>query len=1292
MRFKEGYDYLSGDLNSCQTESMKQSRVVQFGCPDNDILNAIIPCSVNGCSTLALVDTGSQVTVINFDLFDKFEVKSKLTGKFLLQGVNENMNTEAWLIQGISISFGSSTYKWDVLVVSVKDQIIIGMDFMCHFGVKLNFMDYTFTLQGEVLEFNHVRSKSNGIFETCRVVIDKKLTVPGNSVMLVEAKTSVSSNNDFVFEPSGDNKGLLIPRTLCRGEMFIPLQVVNDSTNDIVLKSNHVLRHAVECDLVLDDKILRTCVLEAVENSDNSVSNESNLPEHLVGLLERSKVKLSDSETGKVRSLLIQFQDTFSRGGTDLGCFSEIKHCINTGDEPPVKQALRRKPIGFENEEEDNLKLMLETGVITESSSDWASAPVLVRKKDGSVRYCVDYRSLNKKTVKDLFPLPSISQCLDQLSGNMYFSTLDMASGYWQIKVDPRDRHKPAFITKFGLFEHQKMAFGVCNAPATFQRVMQFVLRGLTWTKLLSYLDDVIILGKDFEDHLSNLETTLTRFRKYNLKLKPKKCSLFQTETLFLGRIVSAEGVAVNPENVQKVRDWPVPKSVKDVERFLGFLNYHREHIRGYASSTQILYKLTGSKAKFSWGESEQFAFDSLNEILTSAPILAYPNPSDTFVLDTDASEYAIGAVLSQLQDGIERVICYGSYVLSPEQRKYCVTRKELLAVVRFTRQYRHYLLGREFLLRTDHNSLTWLLRFKYLEGQLARWLEELSQLHMTVLHRPGIKHGNADGLSRIPDEYDFCDCYRAGSDLSTLPCGGCRYCSRAQQQWSRFDEDVDYVVPLTVKSAKVKSTVGKTPWITGYSHDQLVESQRSDPCLGKLLTWLSTGEEPVQKDLFRGRRQRWVSPERSVRDRSPHENREYRRGSEGYDYARNVSRLHSHGDRDYRDQGYSESRFGRDCDYRDQGYNESCFGRDRDYRRDCDYRDRYSDPYGERRYASGRLERFDMRGETTKEEDRKVVSILNDMYDWVKPEIEGEARPFDKALLLQRCMEDLENCRTWRFQSHEVSQESKSSYVRELSVVIPNSPQESKSSRVKEPSPDIPEVSKDTSVKAKVVTSAPEASTVRMEVNQKSDLSDSSAVNRQSSKPVVGSVMYPKKRCFMKGCEMRVTHLRRHLVGRHLPPCSALKDEMPLAMRMTQFNNILLSIANNVGCNNVFDLLEVVRCRRWYPDGEHYFLTDDDVQVMRDFVKWITGKEMRTKPTLNPPNTTGVLTHWRLLGILISRVGEKNVTWYHPDQPSSTEKRKQERDSFAVSVDARQPTEVEIEVDVGDVGSNGLS
>ena len=219
--------------------------------------------------------------------------------------------------------------------------------------------------------------------------------------------------------------------------------------------------------------------------------------------------------------------------------------------------------------------------------------------------------------------------------------------------------------------------------------------------------------------------------------------------------------------------------------------------------------------------------------------------------MDTDASGQAIGAVLSQIQEDAERVICYGSYVLTPAQRKYCVTKRELLAVVRFTRQYRHYLLGRKFLLRTDHNSLTWLLRFKYIEGQFARWIEELSQFDMTVLHRPGTKHGNADGLSRIPDEELFCDCYRAGIDPTMLPCyvDGCKFCPRAHQQWSRFTEDVDDVVPLAVKAVNVPSSHTST-WLQGYTNEQLSEAQRKDPSLKHLIDWMSRDVQPSQGEI----------------------------------------------------------------------------------------------------------------------------------------------------------------------------------------------------------------------------------------------------------------------------------------------------------------------------------------------------------------------------------------------------------------------------------------------------------
>ena len=810
-------------------------------------MSAYVPCTVNGLETTALLDTGAEISLMSFDVYNRLSDKPPLTDKYKLVGVSTEIDLDGWLVHNISIILGHQPcVSWKFVVASIKDPIIVGLDFLGHFGAVLNFVNYTLTLNKHIHDLSHCKTEDGNEFRSYRIKLDKKLVIPPLSVMRVTVPVDMPQDVDMVVTSSGHNKGALLPNTLIRTSDYVPLQFVNDTEKPVSLRAGHLVGYAVPCDAVLSE-----ADVTHVQNVETEKTFE--LPEHLQGLYERSAKHLCPTEGNQVKNLLGQFQDIFSKGSYDLGCFTEVMHSIDTGNEPPVKQPLRRTPLGFEKEEEENLKLMLDIGVITESSSDWASAPVLVRKKDGSVRYCIDFRALNDKSRKDLFPLPSISQCLDQLCGNQYFSTLDMASGYWQIEIDPKDRHKTAFITKFGLFEHKRMAFGLCNAPATFQRVIQFVLRGLTWSKVLAYIDDVIILGKNFHDHLDNLKLTFERFRKYNLKLKPKKCSLFHSETLFLGRVVSSKGVSINPENIEKVKTWPVPKSVREVEQFLGFINYHRDHIPNYADITSILYKLTGSKAEFHWDTQEQEAFDLLKEKMITAPILSYPNAYDSFILDTDASNVAIGAALSQLQDEQERVISYGSFVLTPEQRKYCVTRKELLAVVRFTRQYRHYLLGRNFLIRTDHNSLTWLLHFKYIEGQLARWLEELSQFDMTVIHRPGVKHGNADGMSRIPDEITFCDCYRAGKDPMLLPCAKdeCKYCPRAHSQWSRFNDDVDDVVPLAIRSIKSDSQVELTnTFLKKYTHLELKEAQINDPNIQKLIAFLTSGQEPEQKDL----------------------------------------------------------------------------------------------------------------------------------------------------------------------------------------------------------------------------------------------------------------------------------------------------------------------------------------------------------------------------------------------------------------------------------------------------------
>ena len=257
--------------------------------------------------------------------------------------------------------------------------------------------------------------------------------------------------------------------------------------------------------------------------------NQISMPKHLVDLFNRSKRELQHPEAIQLGRLLIAYQDIFATHDLDIGCLKGIEHHINTGDATPVKHKLRRTPYGFEGEEEAYLKKLLEADVIRPSESEWASAPVFVRKRDGNVRYCLDFRDLNAKTLKDSFPLPNINDCLTTLSGSWFFSTLDLTSGYYQVELAEEDKRKTAFITKYGLFEHNRLPMGLCNSPATFQRAIQLVLRGLTWKEVLAYLDDVNVLGKDFMDHLNNLQQVFERFRQYNLQLKPKKCSLFQS-------------------------------------------------------------------------------------------------------------------------------------------------------------------------------------------------------------------------------------------------------------------------------------------------------------------------------------------------------------------------------------------------------------------------------------------------------------------------------------------------------------------------------------------------------------------------------------------------------------------------------------------------------------------------------------------------------------------------------------------------------------------------------------------
>ena len=388
--------------------------------------------------------------------------------------------------------------------------------------------------------------------------------------------------------------------------------------------------------------------------------------------------ELSSEEKDQFHSLVKRYEDCFMAGRKPLGRTSVVKHHIHTGNSTPIKQRPRREPLGMKNVVKEELDKMTKQGVIEPSSSAWASPIVLVKKKDGSIRFCVDYRKLNSITTKDAYSLPRIEDNLDALKGAKFFSTLDLISGYWQVEMAPEDKEKTAFCTKYGLFQFKVMPYGLSNAPGTFERLMETVLRGMQWERAVLYLDDIIVFSDSVEEHLKRLEEILQRLRAANLMLKPSKCHFFKHQVEFLGHIVSQDGVSTDPHKVEAVKEWPIPRRVRDVRAFLGLTGYYRRFIQNYGEIAKPLHKLTEKNTEFVWTTERERAFQKLKSSLTTAPILGYPSAEedDVFLLDTDASNCHIGAVLSQRQGGEEKVIAYGSKVLL-NQNETIVLREE---------------------------------------------------------------------------------------------------------------------------------------------------------------------------------------------------------------------------------------------------------------------------------------------------------------------------------------------------------------------------------------------------------------------------------------------------------------------------------------------------------------------------------------------------------------------------------------------------------------------------------------
>lgn len=850
---------VSSDITSHQgddkSESETQPQTVKRIAP-NDIA-PFMKGKIWGQEIDILVDTGATVTVLSERVFNSLpaDIQEKKQPAYasLKTASGNGINITGRL--KTSLQFGTRAFPWTCVIAKIDDDAILGMDFIRKYKCAIQ-MDGDGFLQFEdqKIEF---QMKTDLDTRCCRIQMAESVTIPGWSEVVFPGKLVEPKNlaGEAVLTPLNQfhhRYPVRMASTVIDLENGVPLlRMANLSDETLTLHKNTNVGLCRPLEKIVYESITdgdardymeKTRQLSIQPSAVGQTTGQTDevklaeMPEHLQNLWERSSKQLDDPQKQELKHLLIMNADVFSKNDQDLGRTDIVQHSIDTGDTRPIKQAPRRLPQVHQEEADRQVKDMLNRGVIKPSQSPWASPIVLVKKKDGSTRFCVDYRKLNAVTVRDAYPLPRIDDSIDCLSGSKWFSTLDLSSGYWQVGMKEEDKPKTAFVTRSGLFHFEVMSFGLTNAPSTFERLMELVLAGLQWKLCLLYLDDIIIFAPDFSEHIQRLQRVFDCLREANLRLKPKKCELFKKQVLYLGHVVSEDGVSTDPEKVTRVQNWATPTSAKDLRSFLGLVAYYRRFIEGCSRIARPLHKLTEKEADFEWTSECEEAFQQLKTKLTTAPILAYPTRDGHFILDTDASDFAIGSVLSQVQNGIEKVIGYASSTLNRHERNYCTTRKEMLAVVNFVKYYRHYLMGRTFTVRTDHASLKWLKNFKDPDGQIARWISTLDTYDMIIEHRSGKSHGNADALSRIPE---------GDADDNSQNVERMRVITRSQM---KSEQSGGSETPVST-TASISESETRLP-MSQTLHSKLSEQQLADKELSVVIAWLKTGKRPSRESI----------------------------------------------------------------------------------------------------------------------------------------------------------------------------------------------------------------------------------------------------------------------------------------------------------------------------------------------------------------------------------------------------------------------------------------------------------